>query len=81
MPKRFWEGFVYELSEFKLEKVLPNLPQDCEFVVIASKLNNTCKMVSTKLKRANIECALFLLKKTGLPPWKDIDIFESKLEV
>ena len=81
MPKIFWEGFVYEPSEFKLERVLPNMPQDCKIVVITRRLNTTCKMVSTKLKRANIECALFLLKKTGLPPWKDIDIFESKLEV
>ena len=57
------------------------MPQDCKIVVITRRLNTTCKMVSTKLKRANIECALCLLKKTGLPPWKDIDISESKLEV
>ncbi|KAL7526201.1 hypothetical protein ACHAXR_003700, partial [Thalassiosira sp. AJA248-18] len=62
-----------------LGTVLPNLPQDCRFIVIVRQQGTSSQLKSTKFNRAKIELALRLLKATGLEAWRDIEISEDNL--
>lgn len=70
-------------QESKLNLVLPNLPEECKFVVIQRQRQNGSAaagnvMKSTKFKKARILKALRLLKQTGLDVW-NIEISQDNL--
>ena len=64
----------------RLSRTLPNLPEECKFVIVTRPGSGDSQMKSTKFNRNNIRTALTLLKKTGLEPWKDIDISTDNLD-
>ncbi|KAL7537702.1 hypothetical protein ACHAXR_008006, partial [Thalassiosira sp. AJA248-18] len=66
-------------QQSSLGTVLPNLPQDCRFIVIVRQQGTSSQLKSTKFNRAKIQLALQLLKETGLEAWSDIEISEHNL--
>jgi hypothetical protein len=70
-------------QDSKLNLILPNLPEECQFIVIQRQRQNGSaaagnRMKSTKFKKARILRALILLKETGLDVW-NIEISEENL--
>ena len=66
----------------KLSTVLPNLPEECKFIVIERQKRNAngtrTGIKSTKFRKDKIVEALRLLKETGLEEW-DIEICEDRI--
>lgn len=70
------------LQKSKLARVLPNLPEDCKFIVIERQKRNAdgtrTGIKSTKFRRDKMVEVLRLLKETGLEEW-DIEISEDNI--
>lgn len=66
-------------QQSKLNLVLPNLPQSCQFIVIKRTSSTTSQVKSTRFKRERISRALVLLKDTFQGVWGDITISEENL--
>ena len=67
-------------QQSKLNRVLPNLPRECKFIVVTRQSGRgpSATLSSTRFNRESIHRALVLLKETGLQAW-DIDIDAHRL--
>ena len=65
-------------QESKLATILPNLPSECNYIVIDRQRKGGSKLKSTKVERAKIQEALHLLAATGLTQW-DVTISSERL--
>ena len=63
----------------KLGKVLPNLPEECKFIVVTRLGANGRRMNSLKFSKQKISDVLTLLKRTDHPAWRDIKISQEHL--
>lgn len=64
----------------KLGKVLPNLPEECKFIVVTRQGANGCRINSLKFEKKKIAEVLTLLKRTDHPAWRDIEINQDHLD-
>ena len=63
----------------KLSVVLPNLPQECNYIILKRRNASTDILAETKFKRHKIERCLRLLKATEHDAWGHITICEDRI--
>jgi hypothetical protein len=63
----------------KLAHILPNLPKECNYIVLKRGAAAANTLRATKFKRNKIESMLRLLKGTGHEAWSHITISEDNL--
>ena len=73
-------------QQSKLNLILPNLPEECKFIVIRRKQKKgdkkneeKSKLKSTKFERKRIQKALYLLSQTVEGVWKKTDDFNIEI--
>ena len=63
----------------KLTQVLPNLPSQCNYIILRRGNASSNSFKSTKFERHKIQRVLVLLKQTGHDAWKDINISTANI--
>ena len=66
----------------KLNMILPNLPEECKFIIITRRQksgNTTSQLKSTKFERKKIQLTLELLSHTVKSVWNNITICPQRL--
>eukprot|EP00984_Skeletonema_dohrnii_P031047 scaffold23084_cov153-Skeletonema_dohrnii-CCMP3373.AAC.2 len=64
----------------KLTKILPNLPSECNYIILRRGNASSSTFKSTKFERRKIQRVLELLKLTGHDAWKDITISQENID-